>query len=173
MEPKWLKEPSRQEELLMDMKWKIVDIAALQETMWNQDATVKSSDGAMIITFKTIAEGYRGLVFYLSPTWAERLTSTKVINARMAVARLKAFDANKTDLAVINVYAPKMMRAKENPEITEAYYQQLRQIYNQERRGTTSTFTLVDLNAKIGKVGPEDANVCMSVLLYFRAVECS
>ena len=30
----------------MDMKWKKVDIAALQETMWNHDATVTSSDGA-------------------------------------------------------------------------------------------------------------------------------
>ena len=66
----------------MDMKWEKVDIAALQETMWNQDATVKSSDGAMIINFKMNAEGYRGLAFYLSPTWAERLTSTKIIGSK-------------------------------------------------------------------------------------------
>ena len=122
-----LKEPSRQEELFMDMKWKKVDIAALQETMWNHDATVTSSDGAAIINFKMNAGGYRGLAFYLSPKWAARLTSTRIINARMALARFKAFNTDKADLVMINACAPTMMRTKENREITEAHYQRLRQ----------------------------------------------
>ena len=55
---------------------------------------------------------------------------------------------------MINTYAPTMMRAKENPEMTEAYHQQLGQTYNQERRGMMSTLMLGDLNAKIGKPHP-------------------
>ena len=138
-----LKEPRRQEELFMDMKWKNVGVAALQETMWSQNATVHNSEGAIIIDFKTTDAGYRGLGFYLSPQWAKRLVSTKVINDRVVVARLKAFNADKTDLAIVNAYAPTMMRAKESPEITEAFYHQLRQVYNQERRGAMSTFILL------------------------------
>ena len=57
---------------------------------------------------------------------------------------------------MINTYAPTMMRAKENPKMTEAYHQQLAQTYSQERRGMTSTFILGDLNAKIGKPHPDD-----------------
>ena len=45
----------------MDMKWKKVDVVALQETMWSLDATVKSKDGAATISFKTSAEEHRGL----------------------------------------------------------------------------------------------------------------
>ena len=84
------------------------------------------------------------------------MVSTKVINDRVVVARLKAFNADETDLAIVNAYAPTIMRAKENPEITEAFYHQLRQVYNQERRGLTSTFVLGDFNAKIGKPHADD-----------------
>ena len=35
----------------------------------------------------------------------------------MAVMRLKAFTEGEVDLAIVNVYAPTMKRAKENPEI--------------------------------------------------------
>ena len=115
-----LTEPTRHEELFTDMKWKNVDIAALQETIWSHDAIIKDRSGAMIINFKINAEGYRGLAFYLSPKWAERLTSTKIINTRMAAARLKAFNVDKADLVAINAHAPTMTRAKENPELTEA-----------------------------------------------------
>ena len=129
-----LKEPSRQEELFMDMKWKKVDVAALQETMWSHDATATSGDGAVIINFKMSVDGYRGLAFYLSPKWAERLTSIRVVNARVVVARFKAFNPDKADLVMINACGPTMMRAIENPEFTEACYQQLSDAYNQEKR---------------------------------------
>ena len=122
-----LKEPSRQEELFMDMKWKKVDVAALQETLWSHDATATSSDVAVTISSKTSTEGCRGLAFYLSPKRAARLASTRVIDARAAVARLKALNADKADLVMINACAPTMMRTKENREITEAHYQRLRQ----------------------------------------------
>ena len=44
-----------------------------------------------------------------------------------------------------------MTRAKENPEMTVAFYHQLSQIYNEEKRGATSIFTIGDFNAKVGK----------------------
>ena len=151
-----LKEPTRQEELFADMRGKRVDIAALQETMWNQDATITSKEGAMIINFKINAEGYRGLAYYLSPQWASRLKSTRVVNNRIVVARFKAFNSEKADLAVINTYGPTMMRTRENPEFTEEYYQHLSNTYNQEKKGMVSTFILGDLNSKIGKQQPDD-----------------
>ena len=106
------------------------------------------------------SEGRRGLGFYLSPQWAKRLASTKAINDRVAVARLKALNADKADLAIANAYAPTTMRAKESPEITEALYRQLRQAYSQERRGATTALTLGDFNAKTGKPHSDD-NVFM------------
>ena len=106
------------------MKWKQVGFAALQETMWSKDTTAQGRDGEAIINFRSTDVGYRGLGFYLSSKWAQRLMSTRVINGRMVVARFKAFNDEKADLVIVNVYAPTMMRAKENPEVTEAFYHQ-------------------------------------------------
>ena len=57
---------------------------------------------------------------------------------------------------MINTYGPTMMRTKDNPEITEAYYQNLSNTYNQEKKGMVSTIILGDLNSKIGKQQSDD-----------------
>ena len=49
-----------------------------------------------------------------------------------------------------------MMRTRENPEVTEAYYQNLSATYNHEKKGMVSTIILGDLNSKIGKQQPDD-----------------
>ena len=56
-----LNEPCRQEELFADMQWKKVGFVALQEAMWNQDATVQGRNGEAIIKFQSTEAGYRGL----------------------------------------------------------------------------------------------------------------
>ena len=48
-----LREKYRQEELLADMKERDVGFAALQETLWSQDATAKGEDGEEIVTLNT------------------------------------------------------------------------------------------------------------------------
>ena len=49
-----------------------VEIAALQETMWNADTVVKGDRGEEIINFRMQAPGYRGLGFYMSKVWRDR-----------------------------------------------------------------------------------------------------
>ena len=85
------------------MKWKQVGIAALQEAMWSKDTTVQGRDGEVVINFGSTDVGYRGLGFYLSSKWAQRLMSTRVINGRMVVARFNAFNDEKANLVIVNV----------------------------------------------------------------------
>lgn len=151
-----LHEPLRQEHLINDMEGKDICFAALQETGWKKDATINGTNGGQIINFESEDDAYRGLGFYVSPEWKERLVTTKLVNSRMAVARFKAFD--KEDLVIINVYGHTMMKAKLHPELTEAFYNDLKTLYREEKRGTMSVFILGDFNSKIGKKLEEDGN---------------
>jgi hypothetical protein len=58
----------------------------------------------------------------------------------MAVLRFRAFSetgkVGKADLMIINVFAP--TRAQAHPEITESFYHELEQLYQAEKKGTTS-----------------------------------
>ena len=128
--------------------------AALQETMWSQDITVRGRNGEAIINFLSPEAGYIGLGLYLSSKWTQRLVTTRIINGRMVVIRFKAFTEGKTDLVVVNVYAPTTMRAKEQPEITESLYHELSQLYKEEEKGATSVFLLGDFNSKWGNHKP-------------------
>ena len=155
-----LREPLRQEELFEDMKSQKVSFAALQETMWDENVAVNGRNGEVIINFSSQDDGYRGLGFYISSEWKERLVTTKIVNGRMAVMRFRAFsetgNEGKADLVIINVYAPTLMRAKGHPEITESFYHELEQLYQAEKKGTTSVFLTGDFNSKIGKLREED-----------------
>ena len=62
-----------------------VDVAALQETMWSADAVMKGDRGEEIINFQSLAQGYRGLGFYMTAEWRSRLVATKAISERIAV----------------------------------------------------------------------------------------
>ena len=77
-----LREGYRQEEIIKDMREHRVEVAALQETMWNEDTVVKGDRGEEIINFQTHAQGYRGLGFFMTKLWRERLISTRIINER-------------------------------------------------------------------------------------------
>ena len=60
-----LKEGYRQEEIIKDVRDYKVEVAALQEAMWNwnADAATKGDRGEEIINFQSSAQGYRGLGF--------------------------------------------------------------------------------------------------------------
>ena len=132
-----LREGYRQEEIINDMREHRVEIAALQETMWNADTVVKGDRGEEIINFQTQAPGYRGLGFYMSKVWRDRLISTRVINERIAVIRFRMIHKEKgtADVVIINAYGPTMMKAKHQPELTEAFYRQLERTYRREKKG--------------------------------------
>ena len=91
-----------------------VEVAALQETMWNTDAVVKGNRGEEIINFQSSAQGYRGLGFYMTAEWRNRLVATKIISERIAVIKFRVYHENEgeADMAIINAYAPTMMMAK-------------------------------------------------------------
>ena len=48
-----LREGYRQEEIIKDMRDYKVEVAALQETMWNADAVLKGDKGEEIINFQS------------------------------------------------------------------------------------------------------------------------
>ena len=52
-----LREGYRQEEIIQDMREHRVEVAALQEAMWNEDTVVKGDRGEEIINFQTHAQG--------------------------------------------------------------------------------------------------------------------
>ena len=147
-----LREGYWQEEIIKDMREHRVEVAALQETMWNEDTVVKGDIGEEIINFQTHAQGYRGLGFFMTKLWRERLISTRIINERIAVIRFRMLHEEKgtADVVMINAYGPTMMKAKHQPELTEAFYQQLERTYRREKKGAAFTFILGDFNAKVG-----------------------
>jgi exonuclease III len=142
------------------MNGKSVSLAALQETGWKVETDImvqtKGYTGS-IINFESEDGEYRGLGFYMSPQWRERLDSTKLVSSRVAVARFKAFGRGKL-LTIINVYGPTMMRTKDHPELTEAFYNDLRGLYETEKRKAEFVIIMGDFNAKIGKKTDEDGN---------------
>ena len=125
-----LHEPLRQEELIRDMREKDICFAALQETGWKTDAEVNGPNVEQIINYESKTEGYRGLGFYISPAWKEKVVTSKLINNRIAVIRFKAWE--KEELVIINVYGPTMMRTIDDPETTEEFYNNLKETYMAE-----------------------------------------
>ena len=75
-----LRERYRQEEIIKDMKDHKVEVAALQETMWNEEVMVRGDKGDEIVNFQSPAPEYRGLGFYMTKKWRDRLVATKIIN---------------------------------------------------------------------------------------------
>ena len=151
-----LQEPLRQEQLLRDMSGKGICFAALQETGWKTEAEVNGQKGEQIINFESKTEGYRGLGFYISPEWKEKIVTSKLVNNRIAVIRFKAWE--KEELVIMNVYGPTMVRTIDDPETTEAFFNELKTAYTAEKRKTKAVFIVGDFNAKIGTKTVEDGN---------------
>jgi exonuclease III len=151
-----LHEKLRQEQLIQDMSQRGICFAALQETGWKTEAEVNGPKGEHIINFDSKIEGYRGLGFYISPEWKDRIVTSKLVNNRIAVARFKAWETE--ELVIINVYGPTMMRTSDDPEMTEAFFNELKEVYLKEKRKTRAVFILGDFNAKIGRKIAEDGN---------------
>jgi exonuclease III len=130
--------------------------------MWNEEVMIRGEKGDEIVNFQSQAQEYRGLGFYMTQKWRERLIATKLINERIAVIRFRVPHGKKeeVEVAMINAYAPTMMKARSKPEVTEAFYQDLERTYRKERKGTEYTFILGDFNAKVG-AGAEDDVGCM------------
>jgi len=153
----YLRDPVRREELAKDMIERNISIAGLQETRWNEKVTITETGGT-IYNLSHGGEDYLGLGFYISKEWEPRLVSLKIVTSRIAVARFSAHNENsrRGDMAIINIYGPTMMRRTENPGITEAFYNDLRKVYDMEKQGSTSIFVIGDFNSKIGLRTHED-----------------
>ena len=71
------------------MRDKQIGFAALQEVMWNKDTTVHDKSGYIIVNFQSQEAGYRGMGFFISEKWKERIVTARLVNDRMAVMRLR------------------------------------------------------------------------------------
>lgn len=148
-----LTDQATREQLEEDMNEREIAIAGLQETGWKTTAAIKTLKGGTIHSVGSEDRDNRGLGFYVNQYWQERLVSIKSETPRIAVARFKANDPTrkKGDMSVINVYGPTQMRTINRPEEAEAFYEDIRRIYEKERRGTELIFVLGDFNSKIGR----------------------
>ena len=59
---------------------------------------------------------------------------------------------------LMNVYGPTMVRTIDNPETTEAFFNELKTAYMAEKRKTKAVFIVGDFNAKIGTKTVDDGN---------------
>ena len=105
--------------------------------------------GGRIINLEGATKKYRGLAFYISDSWADRLISYKLINDRIAVIKFDLGE-NKGQLTVINVYGPTQTKTKDAPELSREFYSQLSVTYNNEKQDAALVFIMGDLNSKIG-----------------------
>jgi len=149
-----LKELTEMNHIFFDAIKKKIQFMCLQETGCKEYRDIRGRGGKIInLSGNTMA--YRGLAFYISEEWTERVLSVKLINDRIAVIR---FDLDsKGILTVINVYGPTGTRTARNPEIGREFYEQVQETYNAEKVKSALVFIMGDFNSKIGLQGPGES----------------
>ena len=113
-------------------------------------------EGAKITNLESKENGYRGLAFYTSRKWSERIINVKLVNERIAAIRFDLGDEGQ--LTVINVYGPTGVVTKERPEIGRDFYNQVQDTYIAEKSKSSLVFILGDFNSKIGLKSPTDSD---------------
>ena len=141
-----------------DMKNRKISICAIQETR-NKNTTEIDIEGNLFIFFGVQANGYGGLGFYVSRAWKHRLTGYQLRNERIAVIKFQIEEneneneesrGKKGNLVIINIYGHTQFKTKNTPEVVEAFFRDLKKIYNEEKKGAQQVFIMGDFNAKLG-----------------------
>jgi len=101
-----------QELIFLDAKERRIHIMGLQETGLKEYREILGRNGK-IINLAGNTDHYRGLAFYASGEWSERVLSVKLVNDRIAVIRLDLGDQGQ--LAIFNVNGVTGMVTKQNP----------------------------------------------------------
>jgi exonuclease III len=137
-----------QEVLDQDLTDHQIHIAALQETKWTQEKTIRTK-GGLIINLET-TDAHKGLGFYLNEEWSKYEYSVRSVSPRIAVIRFKTSPYGK--ITIINCYSP-TMKATRDGDHTEidAFYTTLEDTVMQERSKARITIVAGDFNAKIGQ----------------------
>jgi len=113
---------NEQELIFLDAKERGIHIMGLQETGLKEHREILGKNGK-IINLAGITDQYRGMAFYASGEWSERIISVKLVNDRIAVMRLDL--GNQGQLAIINVYGPTGVVTRQNPEKGREFYDQV------------------------------------------------
>ena len=150
-----LSQKEEQEHIFQDAEERGIHFMGLQETGIKDYLEIVGKEGK-IINFEGISDGYRGLAFFTSREWSERIINAKLINNRIAVMR---FDiGNEGQLTVINVYGPTGVVTRERPEVGKDFYSQVQETYIAEKFKSSLVFILGDFNSKIGLKSPTDSD---------------
>ena len=136
---------NEQELIFLDAKERGIHIMSLQETGLKEHREILGKNGK-IINLAGITDQYRGMAFYASGEWSERIISVKLVNDRIAVIRLDL--GNQGQLAIINVYGPTGVVTRQNPEKGREFYDQVQQIFVSEKRKSSLVFIMGDFNSK-------------------------
>ena len=143
------------EHIFLDARERKLHFMCLQETgcKIHQEFMGK---GGIIINLAGQSDEYRGLAFYISNGWSERIINVKLINDRIAVIRYDLEE--KGQLTVINVYGPTSVNTAREPELGRAFYSQVQAVYSAEKVKSALVFIMGDFNSKIGMQEPTDSD---------------
>jgi sorting nexin-29 len=153
---KKLSSDTEKETLISDLDHYNVDICSLQETCMKKYCHERTPKGGLIIGIapdETLPAHQRyGLGFYVSKQWVPHLWSTKSISNRISVItfQLSTESKRRSQLTILNVYAPTTIRTTTNPAETEAFYDQLHNTIS-TYESTSMVIITGDFNAKLGQ----------------------
>jgi len=141
--------------LISDLEKHQLDICSLQETRMGEHHS-KTENGGIIIGIapdnKLPKHQQYGQGFYISKQWAPYFWGTKSFSNRISAITFLVNDPNRrrSQLTIINVYAPTSIRIAQNANEAQQFYDQL-----QTAIAFYSTKSLViitgDFNAKLGQ----------------------
>ena len=145
-----------QQKLVEDMKLRKIDIACLQETRWNEDATIHLDHrkGNIInIQARNVNEHKRyGMGFYISKEWMKRYEGHEYVTDRIATIKFKIHHKKNKYLTIVNVYGPTNQYARDgNLEEVETFYENLKDTVTKKKRSSAIVIVAGDYNAVIGQ----------------------
>jgi exonuclease III len=175
-----LNEPSKQNNLIDDLKKQKIEVCCLQETKINEDKD-EELQGYRLINLKPDQKAY-GCGFVISPRWKnniyrywkvsdrvsaiqfdmdeEKFESEIVTETKLRIRKVKHDGEPKKIVTVINVYGPQTGRLTQSIDELEEMYTHLNNLINETGKQRHLTFIAGDFNAKVGKRIGEDIN-CM------------
>ncbi len=125
-------------------------ICSLQETHINGEPQIITREkGSFFLCGNMFPESYHyGLGFYVQKELLNYVSSYCVVSPRLAYLCLHT-GRKGCSIAFINAYAPTMNSHRDNPQKTEVFYRDLKQLHQQLQKKHSFVLLGGDFNAKL------------------------
>ena len=151
-----LKAASKRQTLGEDCKHYNIDIACIQETKVATHSEQLLHTGHKLVFMQQKQSHHHGLGFIISPRLLDHVLSYTYISDRIAFIDLcvPMRNGSNTKCRIVNVYGPTSERAREDPNLIDTLYAELKSTINVPARW--QLFVCGDFNAKLGKLREAD-----------------